>query len=83
MSNDKATRWEGLLLAAVMDALDEADIFDPKAAILAKDGPVLVIVDSDADMMTIRLNVQVVEDDDAKIIWSAMMNEWPEWSERT
>ena len=83
MSNDKATRWNGLLLAAVMDALDEADIFDPKAAIVTKDGPVLVIVDRDADMMVIRLSVQVVEDDDEKIVWSALMNEWPEWSERT
>ena len=81
--SDKATRWNGLLLAAVMDALDEMDIFDPKAAIITKDGPVLVIVDKDADMMTIRLSVQVVEDEDDKIVWAALMKAWPQWSERT
>ena len=81
--SDKATYWDAILLAELMDALDEADIFDPKAAIVTKDGPVLVIVDRDADMITISLNVKVIEDEEEKILWSLRMNEWPEWSERT
>ena len=82
--SDKANSLRANLLAELMDALDEADIFDPKAYIhVTADGPVIVIVDKDADMMIIRLNVQVVEDDNDKIRWSLLMNAWPEWGERT